>query len=65
VLGQRTPETGAGIVSFRKQGVESAEIVRHLWERGIATAARGGWVRTAPHFYISADEIDQMLAELG
>ncbi len=32
-LGRRTPETGAGIVSFRKPGVESQMIVRKLKER--------------------------------
>ncbi len=64
VLGRRTPQTGAGIVSFRKPGVESHTIVRHLKERGIVTANRSGWVRTAPHFYISREEIDRMVEEL-
>ena len=64
VLGQRTPATGAGIVSFRKQDTDSAEIVRQLRERGIATANRGGWVRTSPHFYISPEEVDRMVDAL-
>ena len=63
-LGMRTPETGAGIVSFRKQGVESQLIVRRLKEAGIIAAPRQGWVRTAPHFYIAPQEIDRMLTEL-
>ena len=63
-LVQRTPETGAGIVSFRKDGVESPAIVRKLKERGIIAAPRQGWVRTAPHFYISPEEIDRVIAEL-
>jgi cysteine desulfurase / selenocysteine lyase len=63
-LGRRSPETGAGIVSFRKPGVESHAIVRKLKDAGIATAPRQGWVRAAPHFYIAPDEIDRMLAEL-
>jgi selenocysteine lyase/cysteine desulfurase len=65
VLGRRTPATGAGIVSFRKQDADSVEIVRRLRERGIATANRGGWVRTSPHFYISPEEVDRMVAELA
>jgi selenocysteine lyase/cysteine desulfurase len=64
VLGSRTAETGAGIVSFRKPGMEAGEIVRQLRAAGIVTAPRNGWVRTSPHFYISPQDIDRMLAEL-
>jgi cysteine desulfurase / selenocysteine lyase len=60
-LGHRTSGTGAGIVSFRKPGVESHSIVRKLKEHGIVTAPRQGWVRAAPHFYIAPEEIDRML----
>ena len=63
-LSPRTPETGAGIVSFRKPGVESQAIVRKLKDANIVTAPRQGWVRAAPHFYIAPEEIDRMLAEL-
>jgi len=65
VLGNRTPENGAGIVSFRKPGTEAGEIVRKLRAVGIVTAPRNGWVRTSPHFYISPEDIDRMLAELA
>ena len=61
VLGERTPATGAGIVSFRKAGVDSVTIVGRLKEHKISAAARAGWVRTSPHFYITADEIDKMI----
>jgi selenocysteine lyase/cysteine desulfurase len=64
VLGNRTPDTGAGIVSFRKPGFEDKEIVRRLKAAGISAAPRAGWVRTSPHFYISPEDIDRMLAEL-
>lgn len=64
VLGNRTPETAAGIVSFRKAGLDSAAIVGRLREARIVTAARAGWVRTSPHFYIAAEEIDRMLERL-
>jgi cysteine desulfurase / selenocysteine lyase len=64
VLGQRTPRNGAGIVSFRKAGVDSGSIVARLRERRIVTAARAGWVRTSPHFYIGAEEIGAMLEAL-
>jgi cysteine desulfurase/selenocysteine lyase len=62
VLGHRTPETGAGIVSFRKSGVDSTAVVAHLKEQKISAAARAGWVRTSPHFYITAEEIEKMVA---
>jgi selenocysteine lyase/cysteine desulfurase len=61
VLGRRTPETGAGIVSFRKPGVDSAAVVAGLRQNHIITAARAGWVRASPHFYIAPEEIEKML----
>lgn len=63
-LGRRSPESGAGIVCFRKAGVDSRVIVSKLREAGIITAPRQGWVRCAPHFYITPEEVDRMLAEL-
>jgi selenocysteine lyase/cysteine desulfurase len=60
-LGRRSNGSGAGIVSIRKPGVESPFIVRKLREAGFTTAPRQGWVRIAPHFYISPDEIDALL----
>jgi selenocysteine lyase/cysteine desulfurase len=64
LLGERSEATGAGIVSFRKSGVEAVQLVRKLWTAGIATAPRAGWIRTSPHFYISPADIDRMLDEL-
>jgi cysteine desulfurase/selenocysteine lyase len=61
VLGERSPATGAGIVSFRKSGVDSAALVGRLREMGIITAARAGWVRASPHFYITPEEIEEMI----
>jgi selenocysteine lyase/cysteine desulfurase len=62
-LGRRSADSGAGIVSFRKPGIESQLIVRKLREAGIVAAPRQGWVRTSPHFYIKPEDIDQMLLE--
>lgn len=64
VLGHRTPQTGAGIVTFRKSGVDSSALVAMLAERGIAAAHRQGWVRTSPHFYVSPESIAQFLQVL-
>ncbi len=64
VASVRTPESGAGIVSFRKTGTDSAALVNKLRENGIIAAARAGWVRTSPHFYITGEEIDQAIGLL-
>jgi selenocysteine lyase/cysteine desulfurase len=64
VLGRRTAGTGAGIVSFRKPGVESGAIVHALKQKRIETANRGEWVRTSPHFYVSGGEIDEAIDAL-
>jgi cysteine desulfurase / selenocysteine lyase len=54
-------EPNAGIVSFRKAGIDSAAICTRLREHSIITAPRAGWVRASPHFYIEAEDIDKML----
>lgn len=62
--GPRSAETGAGIVSFQKAGVDARLIVSRLRQRNILAAPRQGWVRVAPHFYVSPDDIGNLLAEL-
>ena len=64
LLGTRTPATGAGIVTFRKEGVDSRYVVSQLKDRGIVAAPRQGWVRASPHFYISPDDIGQAIEAL-
>jgi cysteine desulfurase/selenocysteine lyase len=64
LLGNRTPDNGAGIVSFRKPGIEAVEIVGRLRAGGIVAAPRAGWVRTSPHFYISPSGIDRLIDAL-
>ena len=64
LLGTRTASTGAGIVTFRKEGVDSRYVVSQLKDRGIVAAPRQGWVRASPHFYISPDDIGQAIEAL-
>jgi cysteine desulfurase / selenocysteine lyase len=64
VLAKRTPTTGAGIVCIRHPATDSHLIVRRLRDAGIIAAPRQGWVRMAPHFYISPDDIDRVIAQL-
>ena len=66
ILGERTPETASGIVSFRQPRDEDPEstsrlLVSRLRENNILAAPRQGWVRTSPHFYISPEDIDRVL----
>ena len=64
VFACRTEESGAGIVSFRKDEADARQIVRRLRERNIIAAPRQGWVRVSPHFYVGPDGVDALLAEL-
>lgn len=64
ILGRRTPETGAGIVSFRKENLDSDAIVLELRKKGIIASPRQGWIRTSPHFYVAPAEIDRMIEAL-
>ena len=64
LLGDRTLENGAGIIAIQKPGLDSRKIVHDLKQRGIAAAPRQGWVRMSPHFYISPEEIDRVVASL-
>lgn len=64
LMGRRTPQTGAGIVSFRKPGVDARQVVRVLKDHKIVAAPRAGWVRISPHFYISPEDINRVIASL-
>jgi selenocysteine lyase/cysteine desulfurase len=64
MCGVRTPENGAGIVSFRKPGEDARETVRRLMALGFIAAARQGWVRVSPHFYIPPGDIERLLEAL-
>lgn len=61
LLAERTPATGAGIVSIRKPGVDARMTWSKLKENGVTAAPRQGWVRMSPHFYISPDDIGRVL----
>lgn len=61
VLGNRTPSSGAGIVTFRRSDLHSEALSRDLRLRRIEVASRQGWVRASPHFYISPQQIENFL----
>jgi cysteine desulfurase/selenocysteine lyase len=64
LMGNRTPQTGAGIVAMQKPGLDSRTVVRDLKDHGIVAAPRQGWVRFSPHFYISPEEIERVVDAL-
>jgi len=64
VLGVRTPQNGAGIVCVRKAGVDPQQTTSELWKKGIIPAFRAGWIRIAPHFYNTPEEIERTIEEL-
>jgi selenocysteine lyase/cysteine desulfurase len=64
IMVERTQETGAGIVTFRKPSLDCRVLVKGLKEQGFIVAPRQGWIRTSPHFYISPEDIEAFLAAL-
>jgi cysteine desulfurase / selenocysteine lyase len=61
---ERAPETASGIVSFRHPSIDSRAIVSELKRNRILAAPRQSWVRMAPHFYVSPEDIEQVLRVL-
>jgi selenocysteine lyase/cysteine desulfurase len=64
LLGNRSPQSSSGIVSIQKPGVDGGKIMRELRDKKILAAPRQGWIRFSPHFYISPDDIDQVIDAL-
>ncbi len=64
VMAERTAQTGSGIISFRHPSIDSRSIVSDLKRNRITAAPRQGWVRMSPHFYITGDDIEQVLSLL-
>lgn len=64
VMVERTQETGSGIVSFRHPSMDCRSIVAELKRNRILAAPRQGWVRMSPHFYVRAEDIEQVLRVL-
>ncbi len=58
---KRDFDSGSGIVSLRKNGVDPAAAVAALFKRRVSVAERMGWIRVAPHVYNTADEVDRLV----
>ncbi len=64
VLVERTPETGSGIVSLRHPNLDARLIVSQLKQKRILAAPRQGWIRMSPHFYLTSEEMAQVVDAL-
>jgi cysteine desulfurase/selenocysteine lyase len=64
VLVPRTEQTGSGIISIRHPKLDARMVVSQLKQARIVAAPRQGWVRMSPHFYITSEEINQVLDAL-
>ncbi len=58
---ERQPASAAGIVSFRKEGIDSRMTVAKLREHKIMSAPRQGYIRVSPHFYLETGEVDRVI----
>jgi selenocysteine lyase/cysteine desulfurase len=61
VFTTRDEGSGSGIVSIRKDGVDSAAVVRKLAENYVSVSPRFGWIRAAPHFYGNEADVAKFL----
>lgn len=52
---------GSGIVSIRKDGWDAAEAAAKMLENGISVSPRHGYLRAAPHFYNTEEEVARYL----
>jgi len=62
-------ENGAGMLSFRVEGVPSLELQKRLAERNMRTRVISeydyGWMRLSPHVYTSEEEIGRVVKLVG
>lgn len=55
------PARRAGIVTFDRPGINTAELFASLQKSGVVCALRGGGIRFSPHFYTSRAILDRAL----
>lgn len=63
ILSPKGPGESAGIVSFMT--ADNARIARELEVNKIRVSSRGSGIRTAPHFFNTADEIDKAVSAVA
>jgi cysteine desulfurase/selenocysteine lyase len=61
----RGPRESSGIVGFRRPGASAPEVLRDLNAARVVGRAVGDFVRLAPHFYNTEDEVERVLDVLA
>jgi len=51
----------AGIVTFRRRGVDSALLYQNLMQKKVLCAHRSGGIRLSPHFYTPYDQLEHVI----
>ncbi len=51
----------AGIVTFRRRGVDSALLYQNLMQKKVLCAHRSGGIRLSPHFYTPYEQLDHVI----
>ena len=64
VIVPRSENTCSGIISIRHPELDSRMVVSELRQKRILAAPRQGWVRMSPHFYLTSEDIHQVLDAL-
>jgi cysteine desulfurase / selenocysteine lyase len=61
LITRRTHDAGSGIVTFRHPSIDCQSIVSDLERNRIVATSRQGWIRMSPHFYISPEDVEQVV----
>ena len=61
----REPGRYAGIVTFRKKGVNTTALYEYLMKHKILCAPRAGGIRLSPHFYTPFEKLDEALGKIA
>ena len=64
IVSSRRPGEDSGIVAFTHPTRNHTELVNELKAKKIVIIQREGRLRASPHFYNSAEQVDQLLANL-
>ncbi len=62
---ERDDASGSGIVSIRRADVDSSAVAARLAEQKVSISARHGYLRVAPHFHNTSEQIDRFFELLG
>lgn len=65
IIGNREPSRRAGIITFKSNTKDNAEIQANLLKNKVACAYRGGGIRFSPHFYTDLNKINKSLEILS